>query len=84
MNLSTIKGCNRLIFSSSFSMSLCTDIQYKHARSSCSILFLKKVLILFKHEKDLSNDKEDIAIVAFNNRSLKTSEKHDCKLRMLM
>ena len=45
---------------------------------------LEEVLILFKHEKDLSTDEEDIAIVAFNNRSLKTSEKHDCKLRLLM
>jgi len=35
-------------------------------------------------KKALSNDKEDIAIVAFNNRSLKTSEKHDCKLRLLI
>ena len=38
-------------------------------------------LILFKHEKDLSTDEEDIAIVAFSDISLKTSEKHGCKLK---
>ena len=74
INLSRSKECKRLLFSSSFSMSLCTDILQRHPRRYCSILFLKYVFILFKQEKDLSTDEEDIATVAFSKRSLKTSE----------
>ena len=80
INLSRIKECKRLLFSSSFSMFLCTDILQRHPRRNCSILFLKYVFILFKQEKDLSTDEEDIATVAFSKRSLKTSEKQDCRL----
>ena len=80
INLSRIKECKRLLCSSSFSMFLCTDILQRYPRRYCSILFVKYVFILFKQEKDLSTDEEDIATVAFSKRSLKTSEKQDCRL----
>ena len=85
INLSRIKEYRRLLFSSSFSMSLCTDILQRHPRRSCSILFLKHVFILlFKQEKTVSTDEEEIATVAFSKRSLKTSERQDCRLSWLM
>ena len=72
MNFSRIKECGRkvCIFQLFY-------YAYVHINSAMTIKILLLHLvchILFKQEKDFSTDKQDMEIVAYKNRGLKTSK----------